>query len=216
MVMVKVMNFSKLFITGCDKNTEWMLPWFIGNFKKYNASPLMVFDFGMSPQMAMTVDAVSVKSQDKNWFKKPACMVKASTYADKVCWIDTDCEVRDNIEDIFDHLEPNKLGMVEDVPWSTRSGQKWHNSGVVAFRSRPNILDEWAAAVPFTKQRGDQEVLHALLQDPLRRMIHITDLPREYNTLRLDLQDNTAPKNIKVMHWTGQKGKEQIRRMMDE
>jgi len=53
-----------------------------------------------------------------------------------------------------------------------------------------------------------------MLQDPMRRLIHITDLPRSYNTLRLDLQDLTAPKNIKVMHWTGQKGKEQIRSMM--
>jgi phosphatidylethanolamine-binding protein (PEBP) family uncharacterized protein len=46
-------------------------------------------------------------------------------------------------------------------------------------------------------------------------MIHISDLPREYNTLRLDLIDNTAPKNIKIMHWTGKKGKDKIRSMMN-
>jgi hypothetical protein len=214
MDMVKVMNYSKLFITGCDKNTEWMLPFFIPRFTKHNSAPLMVFDFGMSPEVAQAVDAVPLKSQDSGWFKKPLAMVKASKVADYVCWLDTDCEIRENIEDVFDYLEPNKLALAKDLPWTTRHKETWHNTGVVAFRSRPIILDEWAAAVTFTKERGDQEILHMMLQDPMRRLIHITDLPRSYNTLRLDLQDLTAPKNIKVMHWTGQKGKEQIRSMM--
>ena len=49
----------------------------------------------------------------------------------------------------------------------------------------------------------------------MKRRIHITDLPRAYNTLRLDLIDNTAPPNIKMMHWTGAKGKEKIREQMN-
>lgn len=210
------MKYSKLFITGCDKNTEWMLPFFIPRFTKYVSMPLMVFDFGMSPEVAQAMDAVKLDSQDQGWFKKPMAMVKASKLAEHVCWLDTDCEIRDNIEDIFDYIEPNKLAMAKDLPWSTRYQTKWHNTGVVAFRSRPNILDEWAAATAFTKERGDQEVLHQLLQDPMRRMIHITDLPRTYNTLRLDLQDQTAPAKIKVMHWTGAKGKEKIKELMNE
>ncbi len=24
-----------IILTGCDKNTEWQLPWFVENFKKY-------------------------------------------------------------------------------------------------------------------------------------------------------------------------------------
>jgi hypothetical protein len=210
------MKYSKLFVTGCDKNTEWMLPFFIPRFTKHCDLPLMVFDFGMSPEVAQAVDAVKVTGQDVGWFKKPKAMVQASKQADYVCWLDTDCEVRDNIEGIFDHIEPNKMAMAKDLPWTTRHMTKWHNTGVVAFRSRPNILDEWSTAVAFTKERGDQEVLHQLLQDPMRRMIHITDLPRSYNTLRLDLQDGTAPANIKIMHWTGQKGKDKIKELMNE
>ena len=210
------MKYSKLFITGCDKNTEWQLPLFFKNFTKHCDLPLMVFDFGMSPDVAQAMDAVKLDSQDEGWFKKPMSMVKASQQADNVCWLDTDCHVMGKIDEIFDYIEPNKLAMVEDKPWSTRSGQKWHNSGVVAFKSRPNILDEWAAATAFTKARGDQEVLHELLQDPMRRMIHITDLPRKYNTLRLDIQDNTVPEDVRIMHWTGQKGKVKIKELMNE
>ena len=208
------MKFSKLFITGCDKNTEWMLPWFIDNFTKNNDCPLMIFDFGMSPEVAVFCDAVKVSGQDVGWFKKPKAMIEATKHSKYICWLDTDCHVQANIEDIFDYVEPNKIAMVEDVPWSKRRGEKWHNSGVVAFNDRPNILDEWATAVATNPQVGDQEVLHSLVKHGMRRMIHITDLPRKYNTLRLDIDDGTAPADTVVMHWTGHKGKDIIRKMM--
>lgn len=207
-------KLSNLFITGCDVSREWQLPWFVDNFKKHNPNAeLLIFDFGMKDN---PFPAISKKhfSQDKGWFKKPSAMMKASLVADKVCWLDTDCEVRSNIEDIFNYTEPNKLCMVEDVPWSKRRGETWHNSGVVAFQGTPNILREWATEVSYNPKAGDQEVLHTMLSDPLKRIIHIKDISREYNTLRIDLIDNSAPKNIKVMHWTGAKGNDYIKGLL--
>lgn len=208
-------KFSKLFITGCDKKTEWLLPFFYNNYLKHNDTPMMVFDFGMSPEVAQAMDAVPVKGQDQGWFKKPKAMLMATKYADQVCWLDTDCHVQTNISDIFNYIEPNKLCMAIDQPWTKRRGETWHNSGVVAFRSRPNILDEWATAVATNPEVGDQEVLHQMVRGGMRRMIHITDLPRRYNTLRLDVIDNTVPKDVAIMHWTGQKGKDHIRKLMN-
>jgi hypothetical protein len=211
------MTYSKLFITGCDKQTEWMLPWFVDNFKKHNPdADLLIYDFGMeaNPYPEMTKSLLG--NQDSGWFKKPATMIDASKLANHVCWLDTDCEVRDNLDGVWSHIESNKLAMVEDVPWSTRHGEMWHNSGVVAFRHRPNILDEWASAVAANPVRGDQEVLHLLVREGIRRLIHISSLPREYNTLRLDLTDDTAPSQPKIMHWTGQKGKKHIREIMND
>lgn len=208
-------SFNKLFITGCDSKTQWMLPWFMKNFWDNNPkSELIVYDFGMKRPSARNVRNFT-GNQDKGWFKKPAAMIDASRLADSVCWLDTDCQIMDNIEDIWDYVEPNKLGMVEDVPWSTRRKEVWHNSGVVAFTRKPIILDEWAAAVSQNPKVGDQEVLHSLVREGFRRDIHITSLPREYNTLRLDFLDNTAPKSPKIIHWTGAKGKEKIRELMN-
>tara|TARA_R110000822_G_scaffold101565_3_gene227758 strand:- start:2838 stop:3473 length:636 start_codon:yes stop_codon:yes gene_type:complete len=205
---------SNLFITGCDHNTQWQLPWFVENFKKHNPNAeLLIFDFGMNDAPFSNITKKHT-SQDKGWFKKPSAMMESALVADKVCWLDTDCEVRANIEDIFEYTEPNKLCMVEDVPWSTRRGETWHNSGVVAFERTPNILSAWATEVSYNPNVGDQEVLHSMLSDPLKRMIHIKDISREYNTLRIDLLDNTAPKNIKVMHWTGAKGNDHIRGLL--
>ena len=47
--MMKVMRYpmSNVFMTGCDHNTEWQLPWFIENFERYNDTKLVIADFGM-------------------------------------------------------------------------------------------------------------------------------------------------------------------------
>jgi len=211
--MEKAMSYSKLFITGYDSTTKWMWPWFKENFKKHMPDANIHaynFDEFKAPILG-----------NKNWFKKPFAMQDAAKKASAVCWIDSDVEIKANVEDIFDHCEPNKLAMVEDSPWTARKQETWHNSGVVAFNSRPNILDEWAAAISSLPEVtnsmfGDQDVLHHLVKQDMRRRIHITDLPKAYNTLRLDLLDNTAPPElrIKMMHWTGNKGKDQIRSMM--
>lgn len=206
-----IMNtkLSKLFITGCDSNTRWQLDWFKDNFYKHNPdAELYVYDFD------------TAFPEEQRWFKKPFAMINASKKADRVCWLDTDIEVRGNINEIWNHIEPNKLSMAIDQPWTMRRKETWHNSGVVAFEGTPAILMDWASATTRVDQRpnpmfGDQDVLHSLVREGMKRMIHIEDLPKMYNTLRLDLLDSTAPKNIKLMHWTGAKGKEEIKRQMN-
>ena len=206
---MKTMKLSKLFITGCDSNHQWMLPWFKENFYKHNPdAELVVFNFD---EMFQDLEG---------WFKKPASMIHASTMAEKVCWIDTDCEVKGNLDGIFDHVTPDKLSMVIDQPWTTRRPEmgNWYNSGVVAFTGVPTVLREWNRHITqkLTNEVGDQEVLHWMIGgDPLREITHIQQMPRIYNTLRLDLVDNTAPNNPRVMHWTGRKGKDKIREMMN-
>ena len=206
---------KKIFITGCDSKTQWQLKWFVENFQKHNSNAeLMIWDFGMNgnpyPQITQ-----KLKSQDQGWFKKPRAMFEASKMSDYVCWLDTDCEVRDNIEDIFDYIEPNKLAMVEDVPWSRRRGEKWHNSGVVGFIDKPVILHEWCKAVQIKKEVGDQEVLHSIL-NPITKLKYIKDLPNEYNVMRVQVDNDNYSGSKKIMHWTGQKGKVRIRSMINE
>ena len=201
-----VTKLSKLFITGCDKKTRWMLPWFKDNLYRHNPDAILhVFDFD---------------KMGNGWFCKPDAMVEASEMADKVCWLDTDCEVRSDITGIFDLIVPNKLTMIEDQPWSKRRGETWHNSGVVAFQRKPVILNHWYLETAMITENtdpmfGDQDVLHSLIRTGLNRQIHINTIPKKWNTLRLDLLDGNAPKDIKIMHWTGSKGKEEIRKQMN-
>ena len=215
----------EIFLTGCDQKTEWQLPWFIHNFREHNPNAeLVIADFGMSDYMWQQVyddfdDHFEVLSDDKGWFKKPRAMYEASRLegVKKVCWLDTDCEIKGNIEHMFDLSEPNKLGMVEDRPWSKRRNElgKWYNSGVVLIEGSPKILQRWMNECASNPVQGDQEVLYLLMGgDELQKMVSINPLPHTYNTLRLDYIDNIAVKNPKIVHHTGEKGKNEIRKQI--
>jgi hypothetical protein len=207
---------KRAFLTGCDKNTEWTLKWFVEGFKKHNDTPLIIADFGMTKEMSeyakkaadlyIVMDTVFLQG----WMLKPQAMM--SSPAEETCWIDTDCEVFGDISGIFKYIQPEKLTMAEDRPWSKRQKEKWHNSGIVAFRGKPRVLQEWVRICGQKPVEGDQECLHYLLgAEPLTRLRLIEDLPHKYNVLRLDILDQCEPKEKLVMHWTGYKGKWKIK-----
>ena len=41
-------KYDKAFVTGCDESNEWMLDWFLDNYKKHNDTPTVFADFGIS------------------------------------------------------------------------------------------------------------------------------------------------------------------------
>jgi len=220
--------FNKAFLTGCDETTEWMLPWFLENYCKYNDAPLIFANFGVSKDCLKAIKGKSknnpikhtidmTKTEDKGWFKKPKSMLEASKLCNYTCWIDTDFEILSDMSSVFKYVEENRLAMVEDKPWSKRSGETWHNSGIVAFKDIPQILRDWTDNIAKVNLRGDQEVLHSMLRiHPLQRMIYITDLPNEYNWLRVQLLDGQNSVKKKAIHWTGIKGKDHIRSLMNK
>ncbi len=211
-------SYDKAFVTGCDENHEWMLEWFFKNYKKHMKDvPLVFANFGLTPdglkKVRENVHAVmNLKPFDEEgWFKKPMSMIKCPSK--KTIWIDLDCEIRDDISNLFNMLKPNMLNMVEDKPWTMRGQELWHNSGVVGFIDKPTILYDWAKAIRDNPVQGDQEVLHLLL-NPITKIKYINDIPNEYNVLRLQVETDGYAGAIKVMHWTGQKGKNKIRAML--
>ena len=219
--MVKHMasnKYDRAFLTGCDKNTEWMLEWFFNNYRQHNSLPFIFANFGVSKEKlewAKTkfhaiLNMTGVK--EKGWFKKPRSMLYEP--AKKLVWIDTDCEILSNIENIFDLLEPKKLAMVEDKPWSQRRGEIWHNSGVVGMVNKPIILHQWCQNVHDDPNVGDQEVLHSML-NPITKISYIKDLPNEYNVMRIQVELDNYKGNKKIIHWTGKKGKQRIRSLIN-
>jgi hypothetical protein len=224
--MEKVMRlYNRAFVTGCDENNEWMVEWFLKNYKANNKLPIIFADFGVSKKFLKyakknfdsIVDMTKIK--DKGWFKKPKSMIEASKLSSSICWIDTDIQILKSIDDIFIYVQPNKLAMVEDKPWTKRRsdsrGLQYYNSGIVAFKDSPVILHQWAKNVEKSPQQGDQEVLHSMMESPLNQRIYISDIPNEYNWLRLQLEyDNQDSSKKKTIHWTGPKGKEKIKKLM--
>lgn len=213
-------DLSKAFMLGSDANTEWMLPWFIENYKKHNDIPLTVCDFGMSEGMlewleenVQSIGEMRIERNLPTWFMKPLAMMN-SPYK-KTCWIDVDCEVLGDISSIFNTIIPTKLSMVVDRPWSKQFGTTMYNSGIVAFDGKPEILKKWHERILKKPLRGDQETLHDML-DPLSQLMYINEIPHKYNVLRLDHENKTVPRDALVNHWTGKKGKDKIRSLMNE
>jgi hypothetical protein len=215
---------SNVFLTGCDINTEWQLPWFIEKYRAHNSTPIVCADFGMSGEGLEFAErnfdlVIEVKSKAKGWFKKPRAILDASRLdgVEKTCWIDTDCEVTSDISEIFKLSDQGRLGMVKDRPWSSRRNDlgDWYNSGVVLVEGTPNILRAWADECIRDPVQGDQEVLYLMMGgDELKKLICINPLPHKYNTLRLDYIDGIDVKNPKIIHHTGMKGKKTIRKQM--
>ena len=208
------------FITGCDAQQEWMLPWFLSNFFKHNPTAnIKVVDFGLSQKGIDHAAAYGIKITDKintnikAWFYKPKAILDIK--ADKKIWLDVDCEVRGNLNEMFDLLLESKLSMCQDRPWSRRRGELWYNSGVVGVIHNPPILKLWSQRCISQNKVGDQEVLQEMLSDPLQKLIYINEVSSEYNFLRLDFLDGLTDRNAKIVHWTGPKGKIKIREMMN-
>lgn len=213
-----MMLYNECFLTGADEKQEWMITWFFDNYRQYNSSPVVFADFGLSEsgkelaQMRADhyIDLTSHK--EKGWFLKPKALMESPSK--KTVWIDLDCEVIGNIDTVFNELELEKLAMVVDHPWKKRRGELWHNSGFVGINGKPAILSSWISNIQSSPHVGDQEVLHAMLS-PITKIQYIKDLPHKYNVLRIDVLDNNVPKDAKVFHWTGAKGKDEIRRKMN-
>ena len=213
---------SRVFFTGCDSNTEWQLEWFVTNYMKHNKTPLVFVDFGVSAEMRTQPffsSFLQIEPAPKvaagGWFHKPSSMLKLGEMYDEVCWLDTDIHILGDMSGIFDYVESNKLCMVEDKPWSKRRGETWHNSGVVAFSGIPDILRAWEQKCRVNPKVGDQEVLHDMLREsPMKRLMNISDAPNKYNWLRIQLLDGVDSWDKIAMHWTGEKGNMQIKKMI--
>jgi hypothetical protein len=214
--MTNTKSYDEAFLTGCDATTEWMMPWFLDNYKRHSNMPLVFANFGVNnldlikPHVHAIIDLTQVK--EEGWFKKPKALRHSPSK--KTIWLDTDCQVTGKIDGLFNLLVPNKLNMVEDLPWKLRRGGVQFNSGVVGIIDKPLILGMWQDWCSRSEQVGDQETLTANL-NPITQMTYINNLPNEYNHLRLQIEnDNQPADNARIIHWTGAKGKERIKGMM--
>ena len=212
-------NLSKAVLVGSDANTEWMLPWFVENFKKHNDTHLSIVDFGMTEEAQKwcetNVDSLGDMRVETPhaWFLKPFAM--ANSPFKKTIWLDIDCEILGDVSPIFSKIVPDKLSMVVDRPWSKRFNTTMYNSGVVAFEGRPKILELRCERIKSKPGRGDQETLHEML-DPLQQMMYINEIENKWNVLRLQHIEGPKVNDTVVNHWTGMKGKEYIRSLMNE
>jgi len=125
---------SASFITGVDSNHEWMLEWWFNNIRKHSDIPITICDFGMSDKMSNWAEMTAShfikypKHHKCAWFYKSQCLLDSPF--EKTCWLDADCQVLTNIDDIFKYAHEGKLGLTRDVG----RGKGWWATGVVVIK----------------------------------------------------------------------------------
>ena len=213
-------NRTRGVMVGADESQEWMLPWWWHNYSKHNDLPVMFVDFGMSKSMHQTCRTWgSVKVFDDfglqfvyPWFKKPFAILQSAFYT--TLWLDADCEVRSNIEPLFDAsaalaVHPDRCGG-DHLRRSLLPGEAYVNSGVVRSTTGNRTIVDWAKLSYGMQKyaRGDQEALCRAIQ------LHSAK-PHLYpsDQVRLRLEGDGP---CLVMHWTGPHGKDEIRKQGTE
>lgn len=130
-------------ITGCDKNQEWLLPWWWEIYSRHNTYPVAFADFGMSSRAKRwcqrrgeiltvqmkdlstkkntdpaVVDILEGFSLKKIWKMRSSWfkrpLAMLQSPFDKSLWLDLDCEVLSSLDAIFkEPLPESGLGMAK-------------------------------------------------------------------------------------------------------
>lgn len=216
-------------VTGCDRNHEWLLPWWWYHYEKTNAHiPVTFCNFGGMSANALAWCASRGKCLDLSpvpcksaWFKKPAAIWYAEY--DKVIWIDNDCQVMQPLDPYFGYspdrntiavtYDPHNVFCISHKEYVIKNPVA---TGVVVASPKNELIKEWATKCCHAKNiRGDQEVLNYILsvRQTMRNYSTVVKImPPEFQWLRIY---NTTNDNSKIFHWTGPVGKEYIKKQID-
>jgi hypothetical protein len=203
-----------MILTGVDTNHEDLLPWWLNNAIKHNSNEnIGVWDLGMSSVMRERIQKeypdvwLSIplsKNTSSGWFYKLHAVIEAPEK--RVAWLDVDCEILSNIEDMFNLVPPGMIGLTRD--WVRGN---WWATGVIVVNDRPKLLYDWNVRLNANDGiRGDQEALQDLIGNNTHE--EIQELPQEYQWLRISLNQGKDSPTKKVIHWTGPVGREHIRK----
>jgi len=214
---------NKTFITGVDTTHEWMLKWWYKKLVANNPDVhVTICDFGMSDKVRAWAKTNAdhfiqyPKHPQNAWFYKTQCLLD-SRYQ-YTCWIDVDCEIHKNIQDVFDYAQDNKICLTKDwVREGARTHQTWWATGFNLIKGYSDLLYDWHSILKQAKVRGDQEALHELMMNNPVRNKEVIELPQIYQWLRISLQQGKDTPEKRVTHWTGPVGKKHIKeRLMNE
>ena len=191
----------------CDKDQEWLLPWWEENYHQYNHFPVQFVDIGLSEEGIKLCKTHGCYTklpaiELKNWFKKPFAL--KLTQFKQTLYMDLDCEVRGSIFELFD---TKGFCVAMDVFNNFSIKKETVNSGVVLYDWNSPIVDRWADQVikTYGKYRGDQDCLDSIEKD-------FKVLPQEYNWMRLRGENDKAI----IFHHTGTTGKETIKKQINQ
>ena len=200
-----------MILTGVDTNHEHLIEWWVDNALRHNPNEnIGVWDFGMSfdKREKIKIEYPNVwlstpldKHNTSGWFYKLHAVIEAPEK--RVAWLDVDCEILTSIEDVFDLVSPDMIGLTRDIVRAN-----WWATGVIVVNDRPKLLYDWNYRLNAGNIRGDQEALKEMIGTEPNEQIQ--ELPQDYQWLRISLNSGHDSPTKKVIHWTGPVGRKHI------
>ena len=186
----------KAFVTGANRDFIDILDWFLEGYYKHIKIPLYIANFGMLKKYP---NELMVATDDRTWFYKPKAIMQVP--ATQIIWLDCDIEIKEDISDMFDMIKDDYL-LSKDHAVRT---DRWQ-TGIVGIKDK-KVLDKWFDRCEMRQERSDQEAFNKVAHE-----FKINRLPDNYHGLRLGKNNDIA----KTIHWTGEDGKEIIRKKIRE
>ena len=186
----------KAFVTGANRDFVDILNWFLEGYHKHIKIPLYIANFGMVKKYP---NELMVATDDRTWFYKPKAIMQVP--ATQIIWLDCDIEIKEDLSDMFDMIKDEYL-LSKDHAVRT---DRWQ-TGIVGIKNK-KVLDKWFDRCEMRQERSDQEAFNKVAHE-----FKINRLPNEYHGLRLGKNNDIA----KTIHWTGEDGKEIIRKKIRE
>ena len=186
----------KAFVTGANRDFVDILDWFLKGYHKHIKIPLYIANFGMLKKYP---NELMVATDDRTWFYKPKAIMQVP--ATQIIWLDCDIEIKEDLSDMFDMIKDDYL-LSKDHAVRT---DRWQ-TGIVAIKDK-QVLNKWFDRCEMRQERSDQEAFNKVAHE-----FKINKLPNEYHGLRLGKNNDIA----KTIHWTGEDGKEIIRKKIRE
>ena len=186
----------KAFVTGANRDFVDILDWFLKGYHKHIKIPLYIANFGMLKKYP---NELMVATDDRTWFYKPKAIMQVP--ATQIIWLDCDIEIKEDISDMFDMIKDDYL-LSKDHAVRT---DRWQ-TGIVGIKDK-QVLNKWFERCEMRQERSDQEAFNKVAHE-----FKINKLPNEYHGLRLGKNNDIA----KTIHWTGEDGKEIIRKKIRE
>ena len=186
----------KAFVTGANRDFVDILDWFLKGYHKHIKIPLYIANFGMLKKYP---NELMVATDDRTWFYKPKAIMQVP--ATQIIWLDCDIEIKEDLSDMFDMIKDDYL-LSKDHAVRT---DRWQ-TGIVGIKDK-QVLNKWFDRCEMRQERSDQEAFNKVAHE-----FKINKLPNEYHGLRLGKNNDIA----KTIHWTGEDGKEIIRKKIRE
>lgn len=218
-------RYEESVMVGCIPDQEDLVPWWFENYEAHNDRPVVVADFGVSPECREFLSGHAAEIIDmtdipiEGWLRKPFAILRCPSK--KILWLDLDTEIRDDVGVLYRFCEGGSFGISTDLIINKEKPARWfihcpidttfYDTGNISVEHGNPWVPRWAKVIadrPAGYWKGDHEPLSTLWKEN-------DFFPHIYpQTLHRYAYEGPNVPGLVVVHWCAARGKQIVREMI--